>query len=305
MSTVRFSADSKMADLLMANGRLIYQLPRFGIEFGFGEKTVAQVCEEHGVSVPLFLTVCNIYTIDDYVPNHFELRQIPAEGLLSFLENSHRDFLKICLPQMIERILALAKFHATSDHKAMLLSFCESYERGITAHIQYEEDFIFSYIRKRLAGEEVSHGIVSEFDNVHKSVHNALRDLRNILVKYAPKICPVSQIFTVFIDIFLVEYDLGKHMWLEDTVLTPLIEHLTEDTRSSSDGAELSERERQTLTALARGLSNKQIADRMAISIHTVVAHRKNIVRKTGIRTAQGLTLYAFVNGLITEKDLR
>jgi DNA-binding CsgD family transcriptional regulator len=103
----------------------------------------------------------------------------------------------------------------------------------------------------------------------------------------------------------MFEYDLRKHARLEDTVLVPLMECLGDRGNNDYDSADLSERERQALTALARGLSNKEIADKMNISIHTVISHRKNIIRKTGIRTAQGLTLYAFINNLITSKDLR
>ena len=44
---------------------------------------------------------------------------------------------------------------------------------------------------------------------------------------------------------------------------------------------------------------NKEIADQYNISIHTVISHRKNISRKTGIKTVAGLTVYALLNGLI------
>ena len=51
-------------------------------------------------------------------------------------------------------------------------------------------------------------------------------------------------------------------------------------------------------------LMNKEIADQMNISIHTVISHRKNITRKTGIKSVSGLTVYALLNNLIDEKDL-
>lgn len=69
------------------------------------------------------------------------------------------------------------------------------------------------------------------------------------------------------------------------------------------EGYELSEREREILVAVARGKTNKEIADLYCISIHTVISHRKNIVRKTGIKTIAGLTVYALLNNLISEAD--
>ena len=62
---------------------------------------------------------------------------------------------------------------------------------------------------------------------------------------------------------------------------------------------ELSAREKEILVCVARGMLNKEIADRFHISIYTVITHRKNITRKTGIKTVAGLTVYALLNNLI------
>jgi regulator of cell morphogenesis and NO signaling len=61
----------------------------------------------------------------------------------------------------------------------------------------------------------------------------------------------------------------------------------------------LSDRERDVLVEIVKGLSNKEIADSLCISVHTVITHRKNITRKLNIHSTAGLTIYAIVNGLI------
>ena len=66
-----------------------------------------------------------------------------------------------------------------------------------------------------------------------------------------------------------------------------------------TEGEELSAREKEILVCVAKGMLNKEIADYYSISIHTVITHRKNITRKTGIRTVAGLTVYALLNNLI------
>lgn len=71
-----------------------------------------------------------------------------------------------------------------------------------------------------------------------------------------------------------------------------------------TDSGELSEREMEVVAAVARGLINKEIADSLNISIHTVMAHRKNISRKTGIRSISGLVVYALLNGLIEQSEV-
>lgn len=73
---------------------------------------------------------------------------------------------------------------------------------------------------------------------------------------------------------------------------------------SGTDSVDLSDREKEILTAVAKGMTNKEIADKYNISTHTVVSHRKNITRKTGVKTVSGLTLYSVFNNLLSEDDL-
>lgn len=75
------------------------------------------------------------------------------------------------------------------------------------------------------------------------------------------------------------------------------LEDRTEAPRS--EGEELSQREKEILICVAKGMLNKEIADQYNISIYTVITHRKNITRKTGIKTVAGLTVYALLNNLI------
>jgi len=66
----------------------------------------------------------------------------------------------------------------------------------------------------------------------------------------------------------------------------------------------LSEREIDVLALLAQGLSNKEVADKLNISINTAITHRKNISQKTGIKSVSGLTIYAVVKKIITLEDI-
>ncbi len=68
---------------------------------------------------------------------------------------------------------------------------------------------------------------------------------------------------------------------------------------SSDENYDLSERESEVLVLVAQGLSSKEIADRLNISIHTVNTHRKNITHKTGIKSVAGLAVYAMLHNLV------
>ena len=87
-------------------------------------------------------------------------------------------------------------------------------------------------------------------------------------------------------------------------IISKMNEFVQGETAKNTDDVELSKRETDVLVAVAKGMMNKEIADQMNISIHTVISHRKNITRKTGIKSVSGLTVYALLNNLIDEKDL-
>ena len=87
-------------------------------------------------------------------------------------------------------------------------------------------------------------------------------------------------------------------------IISKMNEFAQSEVAKNTDDVELSKRETDVLVAVAKGMINKEIADQMNISIHTVISHRKNITRKTGIKSVSGLTVYALLNNLIDEKDL-
>ena len=72
----------------------------------------------------------------------------------------------------------------------------------------------------------------------------------------------------------------------------------------SENNKELSTRETDVLQLIVKGSTNKEIADKLNISLNTVLSHRKNITTKLGIKTVSGLTFYAIMNGIISGDDI-
>jgi DNA-binding CsgD family transcriptional regulator len=83
-----------------------------------------------------------------------------------------------------------------------------------------------------------------------------------------------------------------------DSIIQKINYYVTKISDIKSDN-QLSAREIEVLTMVAQGLSNKQIADKLFISIHTAITHRKNITFKLGIKSISGLTLYAALNNMV------
>lgn len=73
---------------------------------------------------------------------------------------------------------------------------------------------------------------------------------------------------------------------------------------SGETNKDLSIREIDVLQLIVKGITNKEIADKLNISLNTVLSHRKNITAKLGIKTVSGLTFYAIMNGIISGDDI-
>jgi len=102
-------------------------------------------------------------------------------------------------------------------------------------------------------------------------------------------------------DISFTLYDTPEHIIQS---LHKLQEKSRQPDREKEEEDNLSPREIEVLTCLVNGMLNKEIADRLHISIHTVVRHRKNITLKTGIRSQSGLTIYAISKKIVSIEDI-
>jgi len=123
--------------------------------------------------------------------------------------------------------------------------------------------------------------------NKHRQV---LKKNRNTIIGIAN--IGISSVFeTVFDDLLFINDT-------TDTIIHKISVYTDKVTSKKMDN-QLSERETEVLIMVAQGFSNKQIAGRLFLSIHTVITHRKNITFKLGIKSISGLTLYAALNNMI------
>lgn len=101
--------------------------------------------------------------------------------------------------------------------------------------------------------------------------------------------------------------------WFDDTVSlydssASIIETLRRNVLTEDDedkGKDLSPREKEVIVGIVKGLSNKEIALEMNVSVNTVMTHRRNIASKLHIHTPAGLTIYAIVSNLVKLEDIK
>lgn len=99
----------------------------------------------------------------------------------------------------------------------------------------------------------------------------------------------------------LTNSNIIDEFWSKDVIISRISEILAKQNALKTSHNELSNRELQVLQLVVKGHINKEIAEILNISFNTVLTHRKNITAKLGIKSISGLSVYAMMNGLISE----
>lgn len=337
MPTTIITGSVKMADVIASDQRTMVLMPRFGIDLGFGDKTVKQICREQSIDLDFFLLMVNTFLHPDYFPGK-KLKKLDVRLLLLYLANAHDYYLKEKIPYIRSLV---EKFSESLQEpvRMQLENFFNGYIREVIDHIEYEEKVVFPYIENLISYMETHPEeknpftyTIREFEEKHNDIEEKLSDLKSLLVKYFR--CNDNRYLRVLIlnELFDFEQDLINHARLEDKVLIPVVEeleqHSLESAGQKSDpgdrilrklntlvpgtaqqddpaGSQLSLREQDVLRLLVKGYSNKEVSGELFISTHTVMSHRKNIAKKLNIRSVAGLTVYAILNGIISMDDLK
>ena len=305
-----YEADDKMINLIADNYNLLESLGRFGINLGFGDKTVREVCSDQGVDTFTFLLIVN-FSINGYkVMDDDDRISIPT--LLHYLKASHEYFLDFQLTNIRKE---LKEALDDNDNLArLIMKMYDSYAHEIRSHMKYEEQTVFPYVDRLLRKEDVGDYDIETFSKHHSQVTTQLRELKNIIIKYLPSDTQRNnRLTTVLYDLYKNEEWLGLHSEMEDHIFIPAIRRIERQMKQDDvsakiskminqnpdNGEALSDREKDVIVSLVQGMTNKEIAEHLFISINTVITHRRNIARKLQIHSPAGLTIYAIVNNLV------
>lgn len=218
-----FTENTKMAEIVISNPKLLLTLSRFGIELGFGDHSVKEICEKANVSPSFFLLICNLYSNSDFIPSQEDIKSVEANTILSYLSESHKYYLEERLPHIeshLKRIVEACpeKFGNTINR------FFNEYKEEVESHFKYEENVVFPYINSLYNKTIKPDFSISEFKSNHSNIEDKLNDLMNILIKYLPaNIFPKERI-EISLDIMEVTSDLSCHTLVEERVLVPFVE---------------------------------------------------------------------------------
>lgn len=231
---MRIKENMKLADVIQMNYMLIPVIHRFGINLGFGDKTVNDVCQENEVDLNFFLQLVNAYHDQDYFPKE-ELQTIPVKDIVAYLKMTHASYLNTTLSEIEQKIFSLAS-EDTEDKKyiELIRNFFEGYKTELTAHIMHEEDVVFPYVltvdeiikKQDFSGKNqqiFDSFSIEKYEEGHDDVEEKLMDLRTIMIKYLTPPANVTLYHSIIQDLFRLEEDLNYHSRIEDKVLIPKI----------------------------------------------------------------------------------
>ena len=218
-----FTENTKMAELVISNPTLMLTLSRFGIELGFGDQNVKEVCEKAKVSPSFFLLICNIYSNPEFIPSKDDIKSVEANAILAYLSESHKYYLKERLPHIESHLKRIVEA-CPARYGNTINRFFNEYKDEVENHFKYEEEVVFPYIKSLCNNALIPNFSIREFESNHSNIEDKLNDLMNILIKYLPaNIFPKERI-EISLDIMEVTSDLSCHTLVEERVLVPFVE---------------------------------------------------------------------------------
>lgn len=310
--TLGYLPSHTMRQLIRDNALLLPAISRFDIAFGFGDHPVGMVCDDNGVDTATFLSVCNL--LSGYPCDRTD---ISLSSLMGYLKRAHSSFLDVTLPRIRHHLIEAINYSETDEVALLLIRFFDDYVTEVKRHMDHENDVIFRYVERLIDGHADDSFRISDFSVNHGPMAAKLNELKDIFI-YHYKQKENARLSAALFDIITCERDLMAHFEVEARLFIPAVERLERSMRSDtdahdevdedegkeSDEATLSEREKDIVCAIARGRANKEIADELCISVHTVATHRRNIASKLGIHSPAGLAIYAIINHLVDLNDV-
>ncbi|MBQ7691001.1 MAG: hemerythrin domain-containing protein [Muribaculaceae bacterium] len=228
MKAIHYDSGRKMSELITAEPGLVLILQRMGLALGFGDKSIEQVCAQHGVSAEFFLLLCDIYTHEGFAPDRERILRTPMGQLVPYLRQSHDYYVLKRLPHIEHHLHHIAE-HLSERVSTVLLRFFTLYKREVAEHFAHEEQLVFPHVERLQRGERDNTYRIDSFVEEHGDLEDKLSDLVQIIFKYLPEEATTDDAVDVVYDILQVSNDLNRHSVIEEKVLVPYVKQLEQE----------------------------------------------------------------------------
>lgn len=169
-----YEADDKMISIIRDNYNILQSLGSFGINLGFGDKTVEEVCAEQGVDTYTFLAVVN-FAMNGY-KEYDNAERLSLSTLLHYLKASHAYYIDFQLPFIRKELVEALD---ENDNLArLILKLYDEYAHSIINHMKYEEKSVFPYVQSLIEGNPLADFNIETFSKHHVQVDQKLKELK-------------------------------------------------------------------------------------------------------------------------------
>lgn len=218
----------RMSELISNDYKLLLVMSRFGLSLGFGDKSVKEVCEEHGVDTCTFLAVANFMQEEnDKIGDNIDNVSIPS--LMDYLQQAHSYFLDFQLPSIRRKLIEAIDCSSRNEVAFLILKFYDEYVGEVRKHMEYEDRNVFTYVRALIGNGDTKGYAINIFAKKHNAIDSKLTELKNIIIKYYPEKGNNHLLNAVLFDIFNCEKDLSSHCKVEDLLFVPAVRHLEKE----------------------------------------------------------------------------
>ncbi len=223
-----------MADVIHLNYLLLPVINRFGINLGFGDKTIKEICNNNNVNIAFFLDIVNSYHDENYFPEA-DFQTFSIKLIIDYLRKAHDNYLQVSVPQIEELINSLVEDCSYQKENIELLKkFFNEYKKEITEHINREEKVVYPYALKVENAYENTKQVYALIDQMknysmkdyiteHDNIEEKLYDLKNIIIKYLPPPKNNDLCNRILIKLFNLENDLNDHSRIEEKAMVPKV----------------------------------------------------------------------------------
>ena len=318
-SRLKYKINDKVSFVIANDFRLLQVMSRFGISLGFGEKNILEICKQCDLDPNTFITVIN-FVKEGGEDSDINANGLDLKSLLNYLYRTHRYFLDYQFPNLRRDLLNAIDCSVKNEVAFLVLKFYDEYVEEVRKHMDFEERVTFKYVENIIKcnlipiNNNVTNPLLSYH---HDEIEAKLMDLKRLFIQYYPQSGIDYNLNAVVYELYRTQEDLLMHCMVEDKIFLPAVKYqemmltrrhqrekeMKTDIKSEPE-ITLSDRERDVVICVAKGMANKEIADKLCLSVNTVTTHRRNIARKLSIHTSAGITIYAIVNKLVTLEEI-
>ena len=226
------SPDTPISNALENYTTLIPLVSRFGVRLGNGDRSISQVCADHGIDPVFMLTLMNTFLFEEYFPEQ-RLKSFHVSQIVDYLTKTNAYYMHYQVPN-IERHLTSLVSSGEGENKnlALLGRFFEDFRARMSSRIDRDVNVWFPFCLELSGSGDSSACKDMPTDNAseeYDTMVGMLRDMRSIMVRHLSGRYNDNLAYAVVFAVTSLERDIRQHNRIRERILTPIVSNLCQD----------------------------------------------------------------------------